>query len=96
MSFVEMDPELVLKAIEGYSNELEPENKKLEAFYRQARCLQCKGACHKEYDSQHAFSDPDTALPRALMRCNECRALFDPFNSMLIEPGHRGATRSDG
>jgi hypothetical protein len=90
-----MDPELAQKAIEGYQNELAPEQLKLEAFYRQFRCQRCKGQCRKEYNSQHAFADPDSLIPRALLRCTECEALFDPFNGLLIERGKEERTQEE-
>lgn len=90
-----MDPDLVWKAIEGHQNELEPEQRKLDAFYRQFVCPRCKGKCHKEYDAQHAFSDPDTLVPRALLRCDDCTALFDPHNGMIVEMGNLAKVGSD-
>lgn len=96
MPFVEMDPALVRKAIEGYQNELGPEQLKLEAFYRQFRCQRCKSVCRKEYDAKHAFSDPDSLVPRALLRCTGCEALFDPFNGLLLELGKEERAQANG
>lgn len=78
MSFIELDPEVIWKAIEGYQNELEPENRKLEALYRQMKCPRCGGSCQKEFSPIHAFSDPSTPVARALLRCTSCLCLFDP------------------
>jgi hypothetical protein len=88
MPFVELDPEIVWKALEGYHTELEPEQKKLDAFYRQFSCPRCKGTCQKELDSRHAFSDPNTIVPRALLRCTGCRHLFDPHTGIDLELGN--------
>jgi rubredoxin len=94
--FIELDPEVVWKAIEGYQNELAPENTKLEAYYRQFRCPRCKGPCQKEYQADHAFADPDTAVARALLRCRLCECLFNPHvlgpagDPMLVELGNIG------
>lgn len=93
MSFIEMDPELAWKLIEGYPNELEPESRKLDAFYRQFQCPQCKGNCIKEISAAHAFQDPDTLVPRSLLRCRVCSCLFNPHvlsprgEPMVIEMG---------
>lgn len=88
MPFVEMDPELVLKAIEGYQNELAPAQKALDAFYRQFRCQRCGSECRKEGTVTHAFGDPDILVPRSLLRCLKCEALFDPHSGIRLEMGN--------
>jgi hypothetical protein len=88
MPFVEMDPEFALKAIEGYQNELEPERKALEAFYRQFRCKRCGGFCKKEQVHGHVFSDPNVLVPRAVLRCTRCSCLFDPHSGLILEMGN--------
>lgn len=88
MPFVEMDPELIWKAIEGYTNELAPEQKALDAFYRQFRCPRCGSTCRKETLLNHAFADPDSLVPRSVLRCNTCEALFDPHSGIRLEMGN--------
>jgi hypothetical protein len=87
MPFVEADPELMLKAIEGYQNELEPEKQRLDAFYRQFRCKRCQGECRKETVRGHCFSDQDVAVPRAVLRCLTCGLCFDPHTGLVLEMG---------
>ncbi len=43
-------------------NELDPEQKALDAFYRQFRCKRCQGPCRKEFIGSHVFNDPDTFI----------------------------------
>lgn len=83
----EMDPALIWKLIEGFQNELEPEVRKLDAFYRQFHCPRCGGACRKETDPRHAFSDPETLVARSLLRCTLCTCLFDPHTNIVLETG---------
>jgi hypothetical protein len=85
--YKEMDPELALKLIEGYQDELTPQARTLEAFYRQFRCPRCKGELQKEFDTRHTFSDPDTAVGRALLRCPTCAFLIDPHSNLVLESG---------
>lgn len=88
MPIKELDPELAWKAIEGYTNELAPEQKALDAFYRQFRCKQCGGECRKEIASvKHAFGDPQTIVPRSVLRCAVCDGLFDPHSGLVLELG---------
>lgn len=87
MPFIEADPELMLKAIEGYQNELGPEKERLDAFYRQFRCKRCGGSCRKETIRGHCFSDPSTLVPRAVLRCLGCSFLFDPHSGLALEMG---------
>lgn len=88
MPFKEMDPVLARKAIEGYQNELEPQSRALDAFYRQFRCKRCGSECRKEFVSGHVFSDPDTLVPRACLRCPLCESLFDPHSGLFVELGN--------
>jgi hypothetical protein len=82
-----MDPVLARKLIEGYQNELEPQRKALEAFYRQSRCPKCTGTCQRAYVPGHAFADPDTLVPRSCLRCQTCDCLFDPHSNIVLELG---------
>lgn len=87
MPFVEADPALMLKAIEGYQNELAPEKQRLDAFYRQFRCKRCGSQCRKETIAGHCFNDPETLTPRAVLRCLNCKFLFDPHSGLTLEVG---------
>jgi rubredoxin len=88
MPFVEADPALMLKAIEGYQNELLPEKEQLDAFYRQFRCKRCGEKCWKEIVRGHCFSDPEVLIPRAVLRCSSCNFLFDPHSGLALEMGN--------
>jgi hypothetical protein len=94
MRFIEMDPELARKAVEGYTDELTPQLKAQDAFYRQFRCKMCGGACQKEHVRGHVFSDPDILVPRSCLRCIDCRCLFDPHSGLLLERGNASLPRS--
>jgi hypothetical protein len=82
-----MDPELARQAIEGFTNELAPEARSLEAFYRQFACLRCKSSCQKEFVQGHVFADPDVLVPRSCLRCTVCRCLFDPHSGLVLSVG---------
>jgi hypothetical protein len=93
MPVVELDPEVALKAIEGFENELDPELRVLDAFYRQFICPRCRGEMRKEFASGenggHAFADKSVLVPRALLRCVSpvCGCLIDPHSGLLVERG---------
>lgn len=87
MGVIEMDPADVLKAIAGYQNELDPEQKALDAFYRQFSCKVCGSTVQKEFSSKNAYTDPNTMNARALLRCTRCRCLFDPHTGIVLERG---------
>lgn len=88
MKFRELDPDLCRKAVEGYTDTLSDAANKLEVFYRHHRCPHCRGELKKEYSTTHAFSDPSSIVPRALLRCTGCRYLKDPFSSIVVEAGN--------
>ena len=87
MAFIEADPALLLKAIEGYANELAPEKERDDAFYRQFRCKRCNGDCRREILAHHCFLDPDALGPRSVLRCTLCSFLFDPHSGITLELG---------
>lgn len=88
MIFKELDPELAWKAIEGHENLLDPEARKLDAFYRQFSCRNCRStSLRKEVDVGHAFRDPDTLVPRSLLRCDLCGELQDPHTGIVLRHG---------
>ncbi len=87
MAFTPLDPTLAWKAIEGYQNELAPEQKVLDAFYRQHKCPRCEGDCRKEMMVRHAFA-PGTLVPRSVLRCHSCACLFDPHSNIIVEMGN--------
>ncbi len=88
--FQEMDPELCTSLLEGYENELEPEQAGLDAFYRNCRCLRCGGQCEKVYlGAEHAFGG-DTAVPRSGLKCKLCDCVFDPHSGLIVELGNPG------
>lgn len=85
--FKELDPELHLKLIEGYTDELTPEAKKLELFYRlNSRCKRCGESMQKEFDGRSAW-ESDDVLPHALLRCPNCGFLLEPFTGLVVESG---------
>lgn len=91
MPFVELDPEVARKAIEGFENELDGELASLAAFYRQFTCPRCKGEVRREFstgpEGGHAFADKNFMTARALLRCLACSCLFDPHSGMIVERG---------
>lgn len=88
--FVEMDPEIARKLVEGYDNELEAASKADAAYYRQQRCPRCGGECTKHFISTvYAFSGGDL-LPRFAMKCTLCDCVFDPRTGIITTLGNIG------
>lgn len=87
--FVELDPDIARRAVEGYENVLLGEQKKLDAFYRQFTCPACKGPVRKETTPQHAFGDPDVLVPRSFLHCADpdCDHIFDPHSGLTLQVG---------
>jgi len=88
MPFIEMDPDIALKAIEGFEDELTAASEKLNAFYRQFSCKRCGSrALNKEINLGHTFADENEVVPRSLLRCSVCNFLFDPHTGIVLEIG---------
>lgn len=84
--FKEMDPELIWRAIEGYTDEITPAVKTRDAFYRQFRCPRCDCELNKEFDVRTCFNGEDIA-PKAQLRCPNCSYLVEPHTNVVIEFG---------
>lgn len=85
--FKEMDPLLCQKAIEGYDSVLDTEARHLDDLYKRFKCSRCKAPLRKEFDSRHAFSDSDSLVARALLRCETCNYLVDPHTNIVLDTG---------
>jgi hypothetical protein len=85
-NFVEMDPEVVLKLIEGYEDELTPALETREENYRRFRCPRCRCQLQKEFDPRIAFSEEEV-LPKFLLACPNCTYLIDPHTNVIVRFG---------
>jgi len=92
--FKEMDPEDVLRALEGHTDILSEESARYEKLYRSKKCHRGCGDLTKEFHPSHVFSDGNAAIGRALMRCSVCKYLMDPFTDITLEIGDPSKVRS--
>lgn len=90
--FKEMDPELVLAAIEGHEDILTPQAERLGTLYQSKSCPRCHQGLQKEFDPRHVFADQNQPIGRSLLRCVNCRYLLDPHTDMVIEYGDSSKT----
>lgn len=92
MGFVEMDQDVLAALLEEHADEdiLTQKASDLESFYKSTKCPKCGGACRKEYNAKHAFSDPQSPVARALLWCNDCGAHFDPHSGIRLVEGNLG------
>jgi hypothetical protein len=90
MPYVELDPEIILAAIDGQENVFTAEQEKAEAFYRQFICPSCKGGSLRKYFTPgHAFRQGSGwIIARATLICNECSCHFDPHSGLILEMGN--------
>jgi hypothetical protein len=87
---VELDPEVARKAIEGYEDVLTEEGQKLDELYRTFSCPRGCGRLHRNNDPKHAFSDPDTLVPRSLLQCSNCGFIIEPHTRVILDSGNAG------
>lgn len=80
-----MDPELIKKAIEGFSDELSAERKELDEFYEDCRCPNCEGKCHKEEPPPGQVFAQGILVQKSFLRCEQCSLLFDPHTGIILE-----------
>lgn len=100
MAFRELDEQAVLDIISKYTDELTPQAKAYEAFYRQNDlCGRCghRGMSRMTIQNDvtgHAFSG-DTLVPKAVLQCSACGNTFDPFSHIEIARGNPAAVMPD-
>lgn len=85
--FQELDPEIILRLVEGYQDEISPAAKADNIFYGQFRCPRCDCTLDKEFDPRTAFTG-SSFMPKALLRCPNCRFLLDPHTNVVVEFGN--------
>ena len=88
--FVQLSPEVLLKAMEGHEDVLTGEHTKAEALYRQH--TDCQNGCGKTMEKSFstvafAFSDPNWHIPRCVMKCYACGFTLNPFDGMVVAKG---------
>lgn len=89
--FKEMDPELARLAIEGFPDELTPELREQDKFYRQFSCPRCKCALSKEFDPRTAFSG-DSLNAKPVLRCSSCSYRIEPHTGLIVTFGDASKT----
>jgi len=87
VTFKELDPAFVLKALEGHPDVLTAAAKERYGWYESFSCPRCLTKLIKEFDIRHTFADPDYPVSRALLRCHNCRYLIDPHSNVILEYG---------
>jgi len=90
-TYQELDEDALLRAIEGYTDELVGERRKLSAFYRQFNCPRCKGECDEVFISvDHSLPKDDELVQRSGLKCRICEAIFDPHTGIIVSLGNPG------
>lgn len=88
--FKEMNPEIALRLIQGYDDELSSEARVQDAFYRQFRCANCDVELQREIDAKTCFRG-GSLLPKAILRCALCGYAIDPDTRIIISSGNPAA-----
>jgi rubredoxin len=84
--FEEADPQLIWKAIEGYTDALSEPAQEQSELYRKYRCPRCRCGLQKEFDPRVGWKD--TPLPQFLLKCDNCGYMIDPSTDMVIQYGN--------
>lgn len=88
---VELNPEVALKAIQGYTDEITPAARADDAFYRQFLCPNCRSDMTREFlggaRGVGVTWVPGSPTPQALLRCVSCKLLLNPRSGIIVERG---------
>lgn len=97
--FIELDPEVARKAIEGHEDVLAGEQRAAEALYRQHR--DCPRGCGPTMEksagpASWAFGDDNWHIPRCLVKCRHCGCTKDPFGGIMVSLGDPDTANAGG
>lgn len=82
----ELDPELHLKMIEGYTDELTTAARADDLFYAMHRkCKRCGHELIKEFASNRWSSE--SIVAKAILRCQNCDFCIEPFTGVILDSG---------
>lgn len=84
MVFKQMNPEDVLKALEGHQNVIKEEVKRVVDYFSNLQCLHCGGSCRMEINNKKLF-DSGSILPNFIAQCNDCDAQFTPYTKIEVQ-----------
>lgn len=88
MDLKPLDPRITAKLLEGHTDTLTAEAEERERFYQAQSCPHCSGnAFTKTGDSRFMFRAGE-ALPRYLLKCDNCDGIFDPFSGIVLTMGN--------
>lgn len=88
-----LHPKIARLAVEGYEDEISAAQTADDAFYRQFCCPSCGcTTLTKEFftgaNGQGVTWVEGEVTPQALLRCQNCRALFNPRSGIIVETGN--------
>jgi predicted RNA-binding Zn-ribbon protein involved in translation (DUF1610 family) len=90
MKLKTMNPQVLLKLLEGYTDTITPLAEKREQFYKDQNCPQCQGNAFTRCADSRTLFNPDDPLPRFLLKCQNCDCLLDPFTGLILSLGNLG------
>ena len=85
MSIVEMNPDDVLKILEGYDDVLTDEVEKRAQLYKNVACPCCGSADMRPVPKATREGE---LVPYHHFRCEDCGCLYDPKSDLVIQDGH--------
>lgn len=86
MIFQTMDPELVLKALEGHENVIKPAVESRDRFFRNLSCPTCKSDVMPVVDPERPLYLTGDLLPNYLAQCKCCGLRFEPYTGIQLSP----------
>lgn len=83
--FKQMDPDEILKLLEGHEDLLTPLVAKEDTFFRHSACPTCGSVSHDSFVNPARPFSSGSPLPNKLLRCRECSSEFDPYTNLITK-----------
>lgn len=83
--FKTLDPDEILRLLEGHQDLLGPMVEKENAMFRHSPCPLCGSLQNDTFVNPNNPFSPGSPLPNRLMRCRNCSTEFDPYTGLMYK-----------
>jgi len=88
MDLKPLDPEIILRLLEGHTNVISPTARERDQFYNSQKCSECGSNALIKTQKPNRLFTGDSLVAKWLLGCKDCGALFDPHTGLLINMGN--------
>jgi hypothetical protein len=85
-----MDPEEVMRLLEGHKDIITPMAEERDRFYRNQQCQRCGSTSLVRSTNANIVFRGDDPIARYILTCEDCGCVFDPHSTLVLKLGNLG------